>query len=267
MHVHNSLAPRANIVDREGQSCAARSYVKSNPSVHAAVAESGILERGHMWSSTGLGHARREEWLLLGALLASFPLGVALPAAWAREGGALENAQVAVLLAGAVAALLAYLRLRPHRSAMLGTAAAPLWLLLAGRELSWGRVLAPVLLDSSGAVSAGLGWYRLGGKAAALMLLAVACWNAWRFRVDRTLHVLWAGAAPWIGIAVIVGAAIGSTCAEGHMSCSLDLAPARAQVVEELCELVAYIGLFSIQATLLRTELPLARPAASGRTG
>lgn len=43
---------------------------------------------------------------------------------------------------------------------------------------------------------------------------------------------------------------MGSTCAEGHMSCSLDMVASRAQTYEELVELLAYVALCSLQAVV-----------------
>jgi hypothetical protein len=62
--------------------------------------------------------------------------------------------------------------------------------------------------------------------------------------------------APWLLLLVALGAAVGSTCAEGHMSCHIDLVASRAQVFEELVELLAYVALCSLQVVVLRHRVP-----------
>jgi hypothetical protein len=57
--------------------------------------------------------------------------------------------------------------------------------------------------------------------------------------------------------AVALAAALGSTCAEGHMSCSLGLPAGRSVVFEELAELLAYVSLVMIQSVVLRQALAL----------
>jgi len=170
---------------------------------------------------------RGGEWALGAALLASYPLSFVLPGAWAREAGPLENAQVAVLFIGALLALRFFLGTRPARSAMLGLWAAPVW-----------------------------------PCAAALLAWMLFC--AWRYRIDRLVRSALARRTPWLCLAIAVGGALGSTCAEGHMSCTMDLSPARAQLFEELCELLAYSALCMVQhAVLLHQARPgMAAPLA-----
>jgi hypothetical protein len=83
--------------------------------------------------------ARPAEWALLGALLACYPLSSIVPPPWASEGALLETLQVLVLVGGGVLAMTIFLRRRPARIAMLALWVTPVWLILAGRELSWGR--------------------------------------------------------------------------------------------------------------------------------
>ena len=57
-------------------------------------------------------------------------------------------------------------------------------------------------------------------------------------------------------LVVALGAAMGSTCAEGHMSCRLDLVASQPQVVEELAELLAYVALCCLQGVVLAHRAP-----------
>lgn len=198
--------------------------------------------------------AARGEWLLLAALAAAYPASLVLPAAWSREGGPLENLQVMVLVAGCVLALIVYLRARPARSAMLALWVAPVWLLLAGRELSWGR--AWLQQPGSEALATTALWLQALARPGAAVLLACLVVGAWYYRIDLPLRAALARRVPWPCLAAALAAAMGSTCAEGHMSCHLDMAPSAAQLFEELCELYAYIALCLLQNVVLTHQMP-----------
>ena len=194
----------------------------------------------------------RADWLLLAALLACIPLSFVLPSSLARESGPLENAQVLVLLAGFAAALLVAYRSRPGRAAMLMLAAAPLWLLLAGRELSWGRVLFEgSSLAASGASVVAVFWMRTSLIAGSLVVMGWAGLGAWRLRSGTAVAPGWLRRAPWVCLLALVAGAAGSTCAEGHMGCHVEVAGLHLQVLEELCELIMYSALFIGQTAFL----------------
>lgn len=192
-----------------------------------------------------LSQPRLAEWLLAAALLASYPASAVLPAPWSREGGPLENLQVLMLCAGCVLALGCYLRTRPLRLSLLALWSAPVWLLLAARELSWGRVLFP-----DGGHGGGF-WFEPAVRPLAALVLAWLVFSACRYRIHEVLRSALARRVPWLCMGVALLAALGSTCAEGHMGCSLGLPAARAELVEELAELLAYVSLLVIQASVL----------------
>jgi len=208
--------------------------------------------------------ARPGEWLLLAALLASYPLSAVFDPVWGREGGILENAQVLVLGAGFVAAMLMFGRTRPSRTAVLALWAAPVWLLLAGRELSWGRVLLPQpgLEAAHSLATSGILWLQHVVRPSAVLLVLALLLAAWRFRLDEVVRAGLARHTPWLCFAVALAAALGSTCAEGHLSCSLGLPAGRSVVFEELAELLAYVALVMIQSVVLRQALALHGPGA-----
>lgn len=208
------------------------------------------------------------EWLLLAALLASYPLSAVFAPGWGREGGILENAQVLTLGAGFVAAMLAFRRTRPGRTALLALWAAPIWLLLAGRELSWGRVLLPQPgLEATHSLTAhGILWLQHLVRPGAVLLVLALLLAAWRYRLDEVVRAGLSRHTPWLCFAVALAAALGSTCAEGHMSCSLGLAAGRSVVFEELAELLAYVSLVMIQGAVLRQAPALHHPQAPAAT-
>lgn len=199
--------------------------------------------------------ASRGEWALLAALAASLPASLGLPAGWSREGGLLENLQVTVLVMGCVLALLMALRSWPSQVARLALWVAPVWLLLAGRELSWGREWLGDTL-----------WLQSLATPGAVVLVACLSLSAWRDRIDEPLRAALARRTPWMGLLVVLGGAMGSTCAEGHMSCDLALAETHAQLFEELAELLAYGALCVIQHVVFQhhalrvTAWPAGRP-------
>lgn len=193
----------------------------------------------------------RGEWALLAALAVCLPASLAMPAAWSREGGLLESLQVAVLVAASLLALGMALRSWPAQVSRLALWVAPVWLLLAGRELSWGREW--LVQPGVGAV-----WLVSLARPAAMLLLALLLFSAWRYRIDAPVRAAFARRTPWLCLLVVLGAAMGSTCAEGHMSCELNLAARHAQSFEELAELVAYCALCLVQHVVFRHHAMLA---------
>lgn len=212
------------------------------------------MSRSPSWMPAGRG-----EWSLLAALVASYPASLVLPAAWSREGGLLETLQVIVLGLGCMLALLVYVRARPTPVAMLALWVAPVWLLLAGRELSWGRAW-----PGAEAMAATAHWIGPLARPGAVLLLAWLVFSAAYYRIDRPLRAALVRRVPWLGLVVTLAGAMGSTCAEGHMSCHLDMAASSAQLFEELCELLAYAALCSMQYVVFAHQAPvrLAPPIA-----
>jgi hypothetical protein len=203
----------------------------------------------------------RGEWALLAALAACYPASVVLPSTWAREGGPLESLQVVVLCAGCVLALLMYARTRPARFAMLALWVAPVWLLLAGRELSWGRAWLPHTADDT--MLAMALWFQPLARPGAAVLLAWLLLSAVYYRIDGPVRAAFARRVPWVVLVVVLAAAMGSTCAEGHMSCHLDQVLSRAQTFEELCELLAYVALCMVQHVVFMHQMPVTLVSAA----
>lgn len=210
----------------------------------------------------------RGEWALLAALVACYPASLIVPPGWALEGALLENLQMLVLGVGCVLALAASMRARSAlagsmrarpardgRLAALGLWAAPIWLLLAGRELSWGKVW--LQQPGSETLAATVLWAEPLIRPGAALLLAALLVGAWCYRIDGPVRAAFAQRVPWLCLVVTFAAAMGSTCAEGHMSCHMDMAATQAQTFEELCELLAYIALCMVQNVVFTHHMPV----------
>lgn len=93
-------------------------------------------------------------WISVLLLVLLFPLGYFLPEWWGWENGPLENIQVALLIAGAALSwLVARRNSVDSRLRKMWLWTIPIWLLLIGRELSWGRVFfAPVSVGTHGPI-------------------------------------------------------------------------------------------------------------------
>jgi hypothetical protein len=83
-------------------------------------------------------------------LMGGLPLALLLPANWGYENGPLENAQVAIVALGFAASIF-FLRKERDPIRWFGLAAAPVLLVLIGRELSWGAVFLEPEFTRSGA--------------------------------------------------------------------------------------------------------------------
>lgn len=199
--------------------------------------------------------SRKLAWCLWLAFLACYPLSLRMPPAWSWENGIVENVQVAVLLAGALGALVAWRRLRPGPAAVLAACAVPVWLLLAGRECSWGAVfLPPIGFDKDGPIYASrILWYRplvvpfAGAVLAGLLLVA------WRHRLGRLIKDLVVRHRfPWGALIMVAVAGCASTFAEGHLRPFTGFTFHQADAYEELVELVGYLALLAVQGSVLR---------------
>lgn len=189
--------------------------------------------------------------LFLAFILVSYPL--AMPEAWGLENGIIENTQVVALLCGGVAAFLVWARNRGTSLGALGASTAPIWLILAARELSWGAVIT-----QADAVRAGLPlqpmWYK---PAVAPVICALLAWSAstiWRHRLGRYLvGLVRNGHYALVPLVLAVIASYFSACAEGHVVCGIHANPHHSQDWEEGLELIAYVALVFAQQRVFRS--------------
>lgn len=196
-----------------------------------------------------------QAWWLVLCCAACYPVSLYLPPMWGWEDGPIENVQVALLLAGCAWAGCIAMRSRQAPLATLARCVAPLWLVLAARELSWGAVLmAPLGYGDEGPIfSSALLWYKPLVTPAIAVLLAWMAFSAWRHRLDRLLAAIVSeGRFPWPAAGIATLCLLGSGCAEGHLECGIPFHHLQAEVFEELTELVAYLALLAGQAHVLR---------------
>lgn len=93
----------------------------------------------------------RCKYILIMIVIFSYVMGRQLPPSWGWENSPLEWSQVVILFSGAL--LSAKWRQNAKSAGQYHHArfflwAIPLWLLMAGREMSWGRVFYPVGTDA-----------------------------------------------------------------------------------------------------------------------
>jgi len=192
-------------------------------------------------------------------LFLCYPLSLAVPISWGWENGVVENTQVVVLLCGLFFAVRGWLRGLTNQSAMLALCAIPIWMLLAGREMSWGAVFLPPLgFGPDGPIySSKILPYRplvpfIGGLLA-LGSLAIG----WRHGLHRHLKNIVANRRfPWMCVVIVLGAALGSTIGEGHLPSFARELVHRSEVLEEMAECVGYLAMVTAQSVLLRYKAP-----------
>lgn len=206
------------------------------------------------------------HWQLWLALPCCYLLAYLVPNHWAWENGVIENIQVAVLVWGALHAVAVWQRGCVENIAAVARCALFVWVVLVGREISWGAVfLAPAGFTDQGAwYSSRYLWYRPAVTPVLIVLSFWAVRSAWRCRLDRILlHRIATGRVPWMGMGMVLGAAACSTCAE--QAPGFALAPANAQRFEELTELVGYIVLLMMQQSMTRSRSGAMAGSSSGR--
>lgn len=209
-----------------------------------------------------------QRCLLLGLFLC-LPLSLAAPVEWGWENGVVENVQVLVLLAGLFFAFQAWRHGPRGDASTLALCLLPVWLLLTGRELSWGSVfLDPLSFGPDGPIysSRVLPYRPLVPPFAGLMLLG-SLWLAWRQRLHRYLLALVAGGRfPWMSIVLVLGAALGSTAGEGHLPAFAQHLLDHSLVLEEMSETVGYLAMVVGQGIVLRNRAPARAPVRVVKT-
>lgn len=209
------------------------------------------------------------QCFLLLSLVLCYPLSRAVPVSWGWENGSVENAQVLVLLVGLYFAVRAWRRGPQGTSATLALAVVPFWLILVGRELSWGSVFLPPLgFGPDGPVySSRVLWYRPIVPLIAALLVLGSLFLVWRQRLHRHLiGIVAARRFPWMCVLIVLGAALGSTIGEGHLPAFAHDWFARSEVLEEMAECVGYMAMVTAQGVILRYKAAVAAPVLAAQT-
>ncbi len=193
------------------------------------------------------------RWFLPCLFVATFPLSLLPPVSWGWENGVLENLEVAVGV-GALGMGAWFWRRAPHPARVLGLCAMAIWMVAVGRELSWGAVfLEPLGFDEKGPIfsSRVLSYKPIVHPLVGLILAATVAVFL-RFRLGRLCaSLVRQGRFPWIDLAVVLAAGLGSQLAEGHLVMPTH-GDARLQVLEEALELLSYFGLGTAQWRVFR---------------
>ena len=196
----------------------------------------------------------RPVWLLTGlallGLLSCYPLSFVLPPRYGWENGAVEWAQVLILLVGLVFALRYATRALDAVGQHFWLMIAPFWLIFMGREISWGAVfLKPVHIDEEGpGFSSSLLWYKPAVYPFLGLLLAVCVYLMLRHRLWQVLwRLLRDRQFPVLQLALSIITILVSTNAEGHGWYAFELPRPQMQVMEEIVELAAYVSLLAAQ--------------------
>ncbi len=202
---------------------------------------------------------RGARWLLALLLVTSYPLATVLPQSFGWENGAVENAQILVLLLGFAHALWIWRGSKGAGDAndavgrRLAAVAMPFWLLCAVRETSWGATFLTTAVSTPDGpyYTSRLLWYQPVILPAVLIVVAGMAIAFFRWRLAAPLReLIRRGRFPsWeIGLAVL--AAVLSVTAEGKLHVKLPGSDVMLAVLEEWAELLCYAGLILAQARI-----------------
>lgn len=179
-------------------------------------------------------------------LLLAFVLSLFAPPSWAAENGPVEWLQVLILSATCFLAVLVYYHgVGTIRDRRLILWTIPLWLLIIGRELGWGREV----VHATGAMGKLPDrWYTWFVYPAVVTVSVATVWGLLRNGLLAEIrHWHRCGRIPAIDIIIIVGCSIITDIVEHH---SMGFFGASEQVYEEFAELVVYSAVFLLVANL-----------------
>ncbi len=190
-------------------------------------------------------------------LVLIYPLYRILPLWMAWENNILENTQAVILLAGFLVALYFAFLTRDTVETKFWRAIAPFWLLALGRELSWGRVfLMPIKFTSHGPVFPPMDTIPYH-PAIYLVVFLCLVFGLYSFFKNRCYRILLQSVRqkrfPILEFAIIIVAAILSTLAEKD---HFHLLGVHNEAMEELLELLSYMGLFLTQLNFYSQAKP-----------
>ena len=195
---------------------------------------------------------------IIALLAVSYLIAPRLPnwAGW--ENGPVENLQVAMLCAGGVCAVLYGRAERLAQRRTFWFLIAPVWFILAARELSWGACFLPPFATAPDTGPKFSSSVQLAHRTAILMSVA-ACVGVLLFRFVRSGQLSFLARLyrerrmPFVEIGCIVFCLLVSGAAEGHLHVDLRLGSLwAAQTFEELAETCAYTALLLAQWRVFR---------------
>ncbi|MGI6093670.1 MAG: hypothetical protein ACOYD5_11990 [Negativicutes bacterium] len=153
-----------------------------------------------------------------------------LPPEWGWENGVIEWSQVIILSLGLILSW-------NKSSSSFGLFATPVWLIMIGRELSWGRVFFPIGIDQAGPYFPSLKelWYGPAVYPTVTVILLIWLWAIIKYKLYMIpIRMIKQGGFPWTNLLLVFLSAVTAYVSEKHLD---------RPVSEEFCELIAYIGL------------------------
>lgn len=176
-------------------------------------------------------------------LFLALPLAMLLPAEWGKENGPVENTQVVVILiTGLVAYGIYKWGVGSRDTKLLYLYTIPLIMIVAARELSWGRVFYP---DGHGWILPlkALWFGKFVYPVLGFILVAVII-GLFLQKLDKEI-LLWVkyGRFPILDILMIIGGFLAADLVEHH---SYGFFAQRQELFEESFELIMYCGVLSL---------------------
>lgn len=193
----------------------------------------------------------KSTWVSVLLLILLFPVALTLPKAYSFENHLIENLQVVVLLGGFLMTLGFVRKMRDHAHIRnFWRTALPIWLIMALRELSWGRAFYPVGMTEDGPVFISLQelWYGPAVHPALGVIIVVLLFFAWknlRKMGGRTAICL---SVFDMGLFVVMALSSQMVFEKGVISA---LKP-YSQMLEECAELISYWCLVSAARIAMR---------------
>lgn len=190
-------------------------------------------------------------------MFTSYPLAQFLPVNAGWENGFIESIQLSFLLMGAgVAAYVGYNEPRAQWR-WFAWMVIPVWLLLVGRELSWGAtfLVAPTGIDPEMGPAYSSGLLQGFKMVTRVIAGAMALFCAVVFVVTRQYQSIWFlckhRLLPWVDLGLAFVGAVICSAADGHGIFEFaSLSAGQLQTLEELFELVVYASVFVAQAVV-----------------
>ncbi|SEJ10451.1 hypothetical protein SAMN05660742_103173 [Propionispira arboris] len=186
-------------------------------------------------------HIDSAGWFGVAWLLCIIPLSWILPPQISWENGILENSQVMILFVGVFMSFYFYIEDLSSQGKKLWASIGAFFVMLAGRELSWGRVLFQTKLTPSGPELIAMNQLPHSNIIQGIILLFILSvisaliYNIpWDNVITIPLPIMYLT----LGLSSFILSAIG----EHHWL----LSPKQGQTVEELSELLAYFMIVKI---------------------
>lgn len=185
-------------------------------------------------------------WVSLTILIIAVILSLFTPAFWAVENGPIEWLQVVVLGGVCILAVLFSFKKGAGITRKLFLWSVPVWLLMIGRELSWGRAFLHNV-DGTMPKMSEL-WYGQYVEQAVFIISLITLGELFKHGLFAEVrNRIKQARIPAIDIAIVVGCAVFANLIEHYGAGMLG---DRESVFEELAELVAYSVLFVIMANM-----------------